>query len=258
MAGNSLGAQMERMAEQESGAATSGPSTDGLRQSTLTSLAKEGGKAYAQTQFNFAVMRLFTSCHLPANILDRKVWKNLVSAANPRLDTFSSTTLHDVHIAQEAARSRKMSIDTLRCLENLTLSFDGGTTESRQSVYTLHVTTPDTRDSHFLVGDESSGMSHTADYICELAIGVMKEIGPYRFVAVVSDSTGSTKGAREKAESIIKTILAMADAAHPLNNLIKAICSLGHFVLVSGCCCNHCMLMVCSRLYLTPASFSAL
>ncbi|KZV91751.1 hypothetical protein EXIGLDRAFT_647914 [Exidia glandulosa HHB12029] len=176
-------------------------------------------------------MRLFKTCALAGNILDLRVWTDFVHAANPKLDTFSSTTLHDIHIAQEAVRVRKLAVDHLRTCDNLTISYDGGTVKIVQSVYTVHVTEPRSHESYFLRGDESSGLSHTGEYIRDLVLGVMDEIGRARFACVVSDSTGSTKSAREQVQATVVTIIALGDAPHALNNLIKDICGLAHFSL---------------------------
>lgn len=86
---------------------------------------------------------------------------------------------------KEAARVRQLSIEKLKTLDNLTISYDGGTTKLVQSIYTVHVTTPDARESYLLAGDESSGLSHSAEYIVKLLKKIMDEIGPHLFICGV-------------------------------------------------------------------------
>ncbi|KZV83940.1 hypothetical protein EXIGLDRAFT_565654, partial [Exidia glandulosa HHB12029] len=73
--------------------------------------------------------------------------------------------------------------------------------------------------------------SHTGEYIRDLALAIMDEIARERFACVVSDSTGSTKSAREQVQATVITVIALGDAPHAINNLIKDICALAHFSL---------------------------
>ncbi|KZV86751.1 hypothetical protein EXIGLDRAFT_698148 [Exidia glandulosa HHB12029] len=233
MAGGSLSARLEKLEgeEEENASVVPGPTT-GLRQTTLTSAAQAAGKAAVQTRFDFAVMRLFSGKQLPARVLDSKLWKDVVRAANPKLETFSSTTLHDIHIAQEAVHVRQASVKKLKTLDNLTISFDGGTTETVESVWTIHVTTPDTREAHLMAGESASGLSHDGEYIADIVLKVMQEIGEERFVAAVSDSAGAPRKARNALLKRIPTIFGLSDPPHILNLLIKDICGLVYFELV--------------------------
>ncbi|EJD47602.1 hypothetical protein AURDEDRAFT_123491 [Auricularia subglabra TFB-10046 SS5] len=187
--------------------------------------------AAQQTRFNLSVVKLFTSGGLASRLLDCPEWKNLVHAANPRLETFSSTTLTDSYIPQEAMRIRKLSEGTLKKLDNLTISYDGGSNRIVQSVYTVHVTTPDTRQPFFMLGHEASGLSHDAEYIVEICLKVMKRIGTEKFICAVSDSTGSTRKARELLEKACDLLIGLADAPHHINLTLKDICALKYFSL---------------------------
>ncbi|KAJ6596567.1 hypothetical protein B0H10DRAFT_2167745 [Mycena sp. CBHHK59/15] len=55
-------------------------------------------------------------------------------------------------------------------------------------------------------------------------------IGPERFCAIGSDSTGNTKWAREGAADEIKTLLIVPDPCHHLSNTIKDIARLSYFI----------------------------
>ncbi|EJD44543.1 hypothetical protein AURDEDRAFT_166329 [Auricularia subglabra TFB-10046 SS5] len=219
-------------AQDAEAAAELGPGADSsLRQSTLTDITSAAGRKAAQDRHNLAVVKLFATGHLASRLLDRPEWKAMIKSANPRLETFSSTTLAEVFIPQEAMRVRLVAEGVLKTADNLTISFDGGSNMLVQSVYTVHVTAADTREPYLMLGHEASGLSHDAEYIVEIALKVMKRIGMQRFICVVSDSTGNTRKARELLEEESGIIIGLADAPHHLNLTLKDICALKHFAL---------------------------
>jgi len=56
--------------------------------------------------------------------------------------------------------------------QHLTISYDGGSTCAVKSIYSVHVTTPETRESYFIKGNEASGLSHTGEHIQDLLLKV--------------------------------------------------------------------------------------
>ncbi|KAJ6627648.1 hypothetical protein B0H10DRAFT_1779160, partial [Mycena sp. CBHHK59/15] len=58
----------------------------------------------------------------------------------------------------------------------------------------------------------------------------IRQIGPKRFCAIGSDSTGNTKWAGEGAADEIKTLLIVPDPCHHLSNTIKDITRLSYFI----------------------------
>ncbi|KAG8713407.1 hypothetical protein FRC09_018759 [Ceratobasidium sp. 395] len=100
-------------------------------------------------------------------------------------------------IPAEAARVREKSIETLVKYCDLTLSFDGATTRRNQSIYTVHATTPDTRQSHLLAGSNASGKAHTGKHSKAVLQKVVNMVGAHRFSAVTSHSAGNVRLAKE-------------------------------------------------------------
>ena len=98
-----------------------------------------------------------------SRVLDLPQWKRLWARASPDYSPFSSTTFSD-RVVTKAARIKTQVITELKQYENLTITFDGGTTRAMESVYTVHVTTPD-RQSFLVAGDKSSDVSHTGVHI---------------------------------------------------------------------------------------------
>jgi hypothetical protein len=60
-------------------------------------------------------------------------------------------------------------------------------------------------------------------------VKVVNEIGPEKVSAIVTDSTGNTRLAREQFTTIVPTAFNLPDIAHFLNNLIKDLVRIDYF-----------------------------
>jgi len=56
-------------------------------------------------------------------------------------------------------------ITKLSKFKNLTISYDGDTTKAVESIDTIHITTPHTRQAYLIEGNEQSGVSHSGPQI---------------------------------------------------------------------------------------------
>ncbi|KAG2365392.1 hypothetical protein BDR07DRAFT_1374352 [Suillus spraguei] len=115
---------------------------------------------------------------------------------------------------QEAVFVRQWQLKELKKHNNLTLTFDGTSTQKPQSLYTVHATTPD-QITHFLDGHEDS----TTIY----------DVGEDKWAAICSDSTAVTKNAQCDVVNTIPTILDLCDTCHHLHNTIKNVTQLPEF-----------------------------
>lgn len=109
-------------------------------------------------------MKLICVRNVVPTVIDSKEWKDVWSEGNPKYRPTSSSTFINSHIPSEAAQVRILQVQHLKKLCNLTLTFDGNTTHLPQSVYTMHVTTPDCR-VYFMDGNEASKERHTAEHL---------------------------------------------------------------------------------------------
>ena len=105
---------------------------------------------------------------IPPSAVDCLRWRELVGVLNPDVGTASGTTIADNFITTESAYIHQDSVEVLSEESQLTLSYDGGTTRRHESVYTVHVTSPTSRDAHLMEGNEASGVSHTAEHLCSI------------------------------------------------------------------------------------------
>lgn len=130
----------------------------------LKRAAEDSGRVQLIKNMNHAVLKVICVCGLPPTIVDYPEWKDMLRVANPKYNPPSSKTFVDSLIPCEYAFVKRKQGKHLQECENLTISFDGGTTAGLQSIYTVHVITPDRRA--FLVeGSEASRESHTAQHL---------------------------------------------------------------------------------------------
>ncbi|KAJ7440040.1 hypothetical protein FB451DRAFT_1010341, partial [Mycena latifolia] len=118
------------------------------------------------------VLELLCDASLAPKLVDNKKFRKLVDHLEPGNGIFVSTTFSANYIPAEAARVTALSYEKLKKYHNLTLGYDGGTVKKGQSIYTFHITTPDTREPHFVKGDVASGLSHTAEHRKKLILSV--------------------------------------------------------------------------------------
>lgn len=135
-----------------------------VKKGGLGEIAVAVGREELRKKVNFHIVKLICVRGLIPTILDTDEWKKFVEDLNPRYEPTSSTTFVEKYIPSEAAQVRVLQLAVLKTLDNLTLTFDGGSTRKPQSVYTVHITTPDRR-VFFVEGDEASREHHTAEYV---------------------------------------------------------------------------------------------
>ncbi|QRV92571.1 hypothetical protein RhiJN_20589 [Ceratobasidium sp. AG-Ba] len=179
-------------------------------------------------RIDHALLKLLCDRMIPPSLVDCFRWKQFIREIDPDVSTASGTTFSNTFITTETAYIHQQSINALSQQDLLTLSFDGGTTRKHESIYTVHVTTPTTRDAYLMEGNEASGISHTAEHYVD-AQKTLREIGPEHFISIISDNAGNTSAARKLIEAEYPWIIALQDACHLLNNAAKDVGHLEHF-----------------------------
>ncbi|TBU55402.1 ribonuclease H-like domain-containing protein [Dichomitus squalens] len=186
------------------------------------------GREELRQRIDFRIMKLVCIRNIVPSVVDSKEWKDMWRDGNAKYQPTSSSTFINSHIPAEAAQIRTLQVELLKKLINLTLTYDGGTINRPQSVYTIHITTPDRR-VYFIDGDECSKERHTAEYLEKLIFEIMSEIGIERFSGICSDNTGNTRKARELLAKSIPGLINMLDCCHHLHNTSKDITNLSDF-----------------------------
>ncbi|KAG8785225.1 hypothetical protein FRC12_017837 [Ceratobasidium sp. 428] len=167
------------------------------QQPSVHAIAQSEGREQRKTRHDYLVLLAICGLSLPPTIIDSLYWRNMIQNLDPKLKPASASHMATSLIPAEAARVREKSIETLVKYCDLTLSFDGATTRRNQSIYTVHATTPDTRQSHLLAGSSASGKAHTGKHLKAVLQKVVNMVGAHRFSAVTSDSAGNVRLAKE-------------------------------------------------------------
>ncbi|QRV92908.1 hypothetical protein RhiJN_20926 [Ceratobasidium sp. AG-Ba] len=178
---------------------------------------------------NHALLKFLCDRMIAPSAVDCSRWREFIEAIDPSVHTASASTIADSFVTTEAAYIHEASVHELSQHDHLTLSYDGGTTRKHESVYTVHITNPATREAHIMEGNEASGVSHTAEHICSVIDKALKEVGPGHFAAIVSDNAGNTRAARSLMQQEYPWIITLQDACHQLNNAAKDVGQLDYF-----------------------------
>ncbi|KAJ7117510.1 hypothetical protein C8R44DRAFT_879076 [Mycena epipterygia] len=117
-------------------------------------------------------MNLNCDAGVPPALVNNAAFRALVDHLEPGNGIKVASTFSENYIPAEAARVTLLAIADLKKQYNLNLGYDGGTTLGQQSIYTVHVTTPD-REVYFIKGDEASGFSHTGVHIKNLILEIV-------------------------------------------------------------------------------------
>ncbi|KAH6909669.1 ribonuclease H-like domain-containing protein [Coprinopsis sp. MPI-PUGE-AT-0042] len=192
-----------------------------------------GGRKRIHSQLDLAVVRLFCASRLPPNLAGTQEWKNLLKITCPSYTPASRTKLNDVHIQSEAARIQELQYKMLKKECYISISFDGGSIRSGESVYTVHATTQDGRVM-LLEGQECTRVSHTGEWIADVVLRVVYRIGPERVICFSADNTGNTRVSRTILHDRLPHTLNLPDPDHHLNNTWKEIASLPFFEPIIG------------------------
>ncbi|KAG9095830.1 hypothetical protein FRC06_009372, partial [Ceratobasidium sp. 370] len=219
-AGKSLGSKLESMN-------ASRPSNSA--QPSVHLVAQSEGREQRNMRYNHLALLAICGLSLPLTILDSRYWRNMIEFLDPKIAPSSASHVAAALIPSEAARVRQKSIEVLQGYRHLTLSFDGATTRRNQSIYTVHATTPDTRQSHLLAGSNATGKSHTGQHLREVLVKTLKLVGADCYSAVTSDSARNTRLAKELLADDFPWLIIFPDSCHQMNNTAKDICSLEIF-----------------------------
>ncbi|KAF5364738.1 hypothetical protein D9758_009369 [Tetrapyrgos nigripes] len=176
---------------------------------------------------DLGVTKLFCVGNFAGLVANLPVWRELWMDATPDYTPPTRNMLLDDLIPSEAAKIISNNTALLKKERNLTISFDGGT-RHRKSHWTVHISEQN-RSVHLMEVNNATNKRHTKEWVRDLALRWMREIGETQFCAVVSDSTGNTLGACLLLANAIPTLLALADICHHCNNTSKDIVKIAYF-----------------------------
>lgn len=127
----------------------------------------QGGRHALHGALDLAVVKLICIARLPPYIVNLNAWKDIFALQTPNYKPASCTQLSEGHILAEQEHIKKQQIDYLKTQYRISISFDGGTIKSGDSMYTVHATT---ENNHVILleGQDCTGISHTGEMIADL------------------------------------------------------------------------------------------
>ena len=108
-----------------------------------------------QNEVDHVIMQLICVQGLVPNIVDLDEWKELMSLLNGVYKPTSADMFITKHIPCEAIYVQQKQTDISCTTNNLTLTFNGSTTQKLQSIYTAHAMTP-SHETYFLDAHQGS------------------------------------------------------------------------------------------------------
>ncbi|KAL0029083.1 hypothetical protein WJX77_005499 [Trebouxia sp. C0004] len=103
----------------------------------------------------------------------------------PGATTMRGTLLSSLHSKVELQHAEWLADDTVA--KHLTLNLDGWSNARMESIYSFNVIFPDRR-TILLKSEDLSTTTHSGHNIAELVIATMKQYGPRKFAALVTDN----------------------------------------------------------------------
>lgn len=131
------------------------------------------GRKALHAAIDLAVVKFIAVSRTPPLVIDLPEWKDMFTIQTPSYTPASRTMLIYNHIHSEQERIRLLNLDFLKGQERVSISFDGGSLRSGASLYTVHAT-PEGGDPILIIGRDSTGISHTGQYIASVVEEVSK------------------------------------------------------------------------------------
>ena len=161
-----------------------------LTQPSIFPLVKKAWQTELANQLDADIVSFFCVDGIPPSKVDIPEWKQMWAHAVPSYTPASSSKLEEYHIPSEAALVRSKQLEHLRTCVNLSIMFNGQTTHRPESVYTIHIITPDQLVFLFN-GNKASDELHTANHLFLILDDVSYK---WYFLFSLTIPTGNTTG----------------------------------------------------------------
>lgn len=132
---------------------------------------KDKGLKERHKAADLAIVQLFCAAGIPPYLANRPEWQSTLQLLCPSYKPANRSKLEEQQIVEEAANVRNKAIAILQQQDNLTLSYDGGTTRGRDAFWTIHVST-ENHKVYLLEGSDATDVSHSARWIRDFAMKV--------------------------------------------------------------------------------------
>lgn len=169
-----------------------------------------------ELDLNFA--RAIYATGTPLSILESSLWQKAITALNPAYSVPTRYMISNSLLNTEYERIKKGTNDIINQAEALALVLDGWTEINGKGTVNFIITTP---KPFFYKCVYPATNRETSAYLFTQLKAIIDEIGPSKFVAVVTDNANTMKAMWRMVESEYAHIFAVGCAAHTLNLLLK-------------------------------------
>ncbi|KAL0952524.1 hypothetical protein HGRIS_006785 [Hohenbuehelia grisea] len=138
-------------------------------QTPLAEMALTHGRRERHTKLDLAIVILFCVAGLPPFLISRQEFLDVLYLADKTYAPPTGDRLESKLIPNEQEFVRAEQIKHLQTEENLTMSYDGGTTTGKEAFFTFHVST-ESDEVSLMEGIEATAVSHTAKWIASQAL----------------------------------------------------------------------------------------
>lgn len=176
--------------------------------------------AAEQDDINELLARAIFASGAPLSVTENKHWKLLFAKMRPAYVPPSRYVVTSRLLDAEHARLHDKVSEKVASADTLALTCDGWSNCRNESIVNFVVTTP---EPLFYKSMSTETNRHTGKYMAEVMRSVLDEIGPDRFLGVVTDNASNMKKAWEELKKLYPHLSCYGCIAHGLQLLLTDI-----------------------------------
>lgn len=174
--------------------------------------------SYEQSFLQILLARSIYGSNAPFSIVENEYFKDFMTRARPSFCLPSRRTVAGSMLDREFKKITQITNEKIKSAEFLTLLSDGWTDINGTPIINLILCTPSPIFyKSMTLGEES----HTGENIYSVLKSVIKEVGPNKIQAVVTDNAPNMKAAWELLKEDYPHLITYGCIAHSLNLLAK-------------------------------------
>lgn len=177
-----------------------------------------------KAELDVALGKLFYRTGISFRVADSAVFRDFVALLDPEYSEVMphARTISGALLNKQYDDSFSMIKDVINNCNDLSLITDGWTNTRGDHIVNFLVKAPG-MESLFYKSKCTSGVSQTSEQVAADMFEVLEELGPEKFVSVVTDNTNVNRAAWNLIEDKYPRISAYGCAAHCVNLLVKDI-----------------------------------
>ena len=176
---------------------------------------------------NEALQTIFAECvyanSLSFNAMTGKMWTKFFKRIRPKFQLPSRDQLSNHLLDKSFDRISKLAIAHVDQSEFVSIVLDGWTNVRKDAIINIVAMTP---TPVFVKSVDTKGETKDANYMYQLLVQVIEDIGANRITGLVSDNENKMIALANLIKDKYKHVIFNGCVAHKLNNLVKKICQL--------------------------------